>query len=63
MTAEWSDLPEPLADYRRRLSRAMWELNEMALDEDRPDERARLSGKAQGVALAIDYLQVLWTSR
>lgn len=55
----WLHPDHPIADHQQRLRKAMWELNEMALNADDPIEKARLSGKAQGVALALDYLRVL----
>lgn len=48
--AAWDDL-------RRRLERAQTELCDLALNQAGTPESARLVSKAQGVALALDYMR------
>lgn len=51
--------PDQLTDYRDRLERAAKDLRLMAdmrYDRHLPLDAARLSGKAEGVRLALSYL-------
>lgn len=55
------DTQEELDEYRDRLLRAKAEIERMAravaIKGENPTQHARLSGKADGLGLALDYLR------
>ena len=53
---------EQITALRQRIGNAMAELDKQALHTSVPVEHARLTGKRQGLALALDYLRGLQTA-